>query len=170
MIVDAEFDVSGVEGEFDDDLFGSVSGGGVLDGVVTTFDEGEFTGPDFFFGEAAAIEIRTDLSGAAPDRSKGAIQLNLQVQSWSGRSTALGSIRHGTRELYAGNGDAARGMISDSLCLVGVGIQSYRGTRTRCQRKREEEVVEAAGVEPASLANKPAATTCLVGKELSAMR
>ena len=34
----------------------------------------------------------------------------------------------------------------------------------------KRNLVEAAGVEPASLANKPAATTCLVRKRFSAMR
>ena len=35
---------------------------------------------------------------------------------------------------------------------------------------RNLKVVEAAGVEPASLANKPAATTCLVRREFSSVR
>jgi len=35
---------------------------------------------------------------------------------------------------------------------------------------RGRSVVEAAGIEPASLANKPAATTCLVRRRFSAMR
>ena len=104
--------MGGMEREFDDDFFGGMGGRGVLDGVVATFYEGEFAGPNLFFGEAAAIEIGADLSGAGAHGGEGAIQLHLQVQrSWSGRSTALGRIRHGTRKLYATNGELARGML-----------------------------------------------------------
>ena len=40
----------------------------------------------------------------------------------------------------------------------------------RAQEAQYGRVVEAAGVEPASLANLPAATTCLVRREFSAER
>jgi len=38
------------------------------------------------------------------------------------------------------------------------------------EKSRVWKMVDAAGVEPASLANKPAATTCLVRRDFSAMR
>jgi hypothetical protein len=54
--------------------------------------------------------------------------------------------------------------------------KTHTGTNFSCPlpliliTKTLQNMVEAAGVEPASLTNLPAATTCLVRKDFSAMR
>jgi len=48
--------------------------------------------------------------------------------------------------------------------------KAMEGTILRSSLCAERRMVEAAGVEPASLANLPAATTCLFRKDFSAVR
>jgi len=51
-----------------------------------------------------------------------------------------------------------------------IGWNQPRRCRARTICLTDHQVVEAAGVEPASLANLPAATTCLVRRKFSSVR
>ena len=129
---------------------------------------------------AAILNLGSGVHAASVSVSAGRLELPNNGRGFGARSDLKVALR-GKMRLPRTSSRVAPMNLKMRICMVNLfqrrkkpppslhyGVKSRRGSL--CSALRCERRLEAAGVEPASRAEKPAATTCLVGREFSAVR